>query len=142
MPISTNSASATASAPEPLVSSPPSPPASPLSPLPRAAVSWDTGRKFRALCLAMVVYGLPVVMTFVLVLAKQATFADLKDMTKWMGLALSPAFLGYIGGVALEGYAEKRDVASPSNAIATTGSVVVTEASTTATASSLNTSSG
>lgn len=65
-------------------------------------------RKFKALLLAILVYGVPVVMTFVLTLTKQAAFADLKGMATWMGVALSPAFVAYIGGVALEDYASKR----------------------------------
>lgn len=60
-------------------------------------------RKFKALVLAIVVYVVPMLMTFVLVLTKHAKFEDLKEMVKWCGLSLSPAFLGYIGGTALEG---------------------------------------
>lgn len=65
-------------------------------------------RKFKALVMAIAVYGIPVVMVFVLVLTKNATKDDLVSMTKWMGLSLSPAFLGYIGSVALEDYGRSR----------------------------------
>lgn len=65
-------------------------------------------RKFRVLCLACFVYLMPVVLTFVLVLAKAATKDDLLSLCKWMGASLSPAFLAYIGGVALEDAAGKK----------------------------------
>ena len=63
-------------------------------------------RKFRALLLAILVYTVPMFMTFALVVMKLASKDDFITMTKWMGASLSPAFLGYIGGVALEGLAQ------------------------------------
>jgi len=68
-------------------------------------------RKFRVLCLACCVYLLPVLLVFVLVLVRAANKDDLLSITKWMGAALSPAFLGYIGGVALEDASSKRNTA-------------------------------
>lgn len=76
-------------------------------------------RKFKAVALAIVIYSTPVLMMFVLVLTKNAVKEDLVSMTKWMGLALSPVFLGYIGGVALEDYG-KNQQRSVTQAIATT----------------------
>lgn len=64
-------------------------------------------RKFQALLLACTVYLTPVSFVFLLVLKGLATKDDLVTITKWMGASLSPAFLGYIGGVALEDAAEK-----------------------------------
>ena len=63
-------------------------------------------RKFRAPLLAILVYTVPMFMTFALVVMKLASKDDFITMTKWMGASLSPAFLGYIGGVALEGLAQ------------------------------------
>lgn len=65
-------------------------------------------RKFQVLLLACSVYLTPVTLVFVLVLKGMATKDDLVTMTKWMGASLSPAFLGYIGGVALEDAADKK----------------------------------
>lgn len=59
-------------------------------------------RKFRALLLAIVVYAIPILMTFALCLKGKAAFSDLFETMKWMAGALSPAFLAYIGGVAWE----------------------------------------
>ena len=70
-------------------------------------------RKFKALVLAIGVYAVPMIMTFVLVLTKNARFEDLKEMVKWCGLSLSPVFVGYIGGTALEGWAERKSGAPP-----------------------------
>jgi hypothetical protein len=65
-------------------------------------------RKFRVLLLACAVYLLPVILTFVLVLVHLASKDDLFSLTKWMGASLSPAFLAFIGGVALEDAAGKQ----------------------------------
>jgi hypothetical protein len=65
-------------------------------------------RKFRVLLLACVVYLLPVLLTFALVLAHLANKEDLFSLTKWMGASLSPAFLAFIGGVAIEDAASKQ----------------------------------
>lgn len=65
-------------------------------------------RKFRVLVLACAVYLLPVAMTFCLVVLKIANKEDLFSITKWMGASLSPAFLAFIGGVALEDAASKQ----------------------------------
>jgi hypothetical protein len=64
-------------------------------------------RKFQALLLACSVYLTPVTLVFALALKGLATKEDLFSITKWMGASLSPAFLAYIGGVALEDAAEK-----------------------------------
>ena len=85
-------------------------------------------RKFKALCMALVTYLLPVAMVFVLVLTHHATKDDLITLAKWMGAAMSPIFAAYIGGVALEGWAEKRTTGP--TAIATTAPVVAPPATT------------
>ena len=65
-------------------------------------------RKFQVLLLACTVYLTPVSLVFVLALKGMATKEDLFSITKWMGASLSPAFLAYIGGVALEDAAAKQ----------------------------------
>lgn len=59
-------------------------------------------RKFRAVLIAILVYGIPIVMIYTLVLKSLAKVEDLVDISKWMGGALSPVFAAYIGGVAWE----------------------------------------
>lgn len=65
-------------------------------------------RKFKVLCLACAVYIIPVLLMFALAMAKQASKDDVLSLAKWMGASLSPAFMAYIGGVALEDASSKR----------------------------------
>lgn len=65
-------------------------------------VSILDSRKFKALCLAIMVYGVPIVLVFWLCLKNLAKVSDLLDVTKWLGGALAPIFIGYIGSVAYE----------------------------------------
>lgn len=60
----------------------------------------------------------PVGFAFVLVLKGKAAFDDFLNLTKWIyGTIGVTSVLPAIGGRALEGYAEKRDV-TPSNIVA------------------------
>ncbi len=69
-------------------------------------------RKFQVLCLACCVYLTPVLLMFVLAMVKQASKDDLLSLAKWMGASLSPAFMAYIGGVALEDASAKKNAGS------------------------------
>ena len=48
----------------------------------------------------------------VLAMVKQASKDDLLSLAKWMGASLSPAFMAYIGGVALEDASAKKNAGS------------------------------
>lgn len=69
-------------------------------------------RKFQVLCLACCVYLTPVILMFALAMVKQASKDDLLSLAKWMGASLSPAFMAYIGGVALEDASAKKNQSS------------------------------
>ncbi len=69
-------------------------------------------RKFQVLCLACAVYLTPVILMFALAMVKQASKDDFLSLAKWMGASLSPAFMAYIGGVALEDAASKKSAGS------------------------------
>lgn len=86
-----------------------------MPPIHPRGVPMAESRKFRALLLAIAVYTVPMFMIYVLVIMKLAGKDDFITICKWMGASLSPAFLGYIGGVALEGFAQR----PPSNVTAT-----------------------
>lgn len=65
-------------------------------------------RKFRALVMGIVVYSMPMLLTFVMVQTHNATKEDFKEIVKWMGLALSPILTGYILSVAIEDFGKNR----------------------------------
>jgi hypothetical protein len=53
-------------------------------------------RKFRALLFGVALQALPMLMTFVLVLHKDATYQDFLSLIKWLSPSLATMITGYI----------------------------------------------